>query len=223
MNDRSARPLRLPALLWVVAVIAAACATGTGSATTHEPTETPTAAPTTAPSGAPATTNAPAPSTSGAPEPSADTGPTLEQAWAQVPLVNVRDGSTFRVADFVGKTVFLENMAIWCGNCRTQQREATKAVGRLGDDVVFIVLDVEPSEDGAALAAYAEQNGFPFIYAVAPREYSRAIAAEFGDLVLAPPTTPVWVIGKDGRVTFTPSGVKSADELVALARQHGAS
>jgi len=223
MDDRSARPLRLPALLWVVAVIAAACATGTGSATTHTPTETPTSAPTAAQSGAPPTTGAPTPGTSGAPEPSVDPGPTLEQAWAQVPLTNVRDGSTFRVADFVGKTVFLENMAIWCGNCRRQQREATQAVGRLGDDVVFIVLDVEPSEDGAALAAYAERNGFPFVYAVAPLEYSRAIAAEFGDLVLAPPTTPVWVIGKDGRVTFTPSGVKSADELVALARQHGAS
>ena len=35
MNDRSARPLRLPALLWVVAVIAAACATGTEIGRAH--------------------------------------------------------------------------------------------------------------------------------------------------------------------------------------------
>ena len=149
--------------------------------------------------------------------------PTLDQAWANVELTNVADGSTFRIADFAGRTVFLENMAIWCSKCKEQQREATKANRALGDDVAFIVLDVEPTEDAAALAAYAARNDFPFIYAVAPKAYSRAIAREFGDLVLAPPTTPVWFIGSDGTVTFTESGIKSADELVELARAHGAS
>src|SRR3989304_2130061 len=50
MNDRSARPLRLPALLGVAPSTPAPCATGPGGAPTHEPTETPTAAPTAAPS-----------------------------------------------------------------------------------------------------------------------------------------------------------------------------
>jgi thiol-disulfide isomerase/thioredoxin len=149
--------------------------------------------------------------------------PTLDQAWANVELTNVADGSTFRIADFAGRTVFLENMAIWCSKCRDQQREAAKAAQALGDDVAFIVLDVEPTEDAAGLAAYAARNDFPFIYAVAPRAYGRAISREFGDLVLAPPTTPVWFIGADGTVTFTESGIKSADELVELARAHGAS
>lgn len=148
--------------------------------------------------------------------------PTLDQGWANVELTNAADGSTFRIADFVGRTVFLD-MAIWCSNCKEQQRQAVRAARELGDDVVFIVIDVEPTEDAAGLAAYAARNEFPFTYAVAPRAYSRAIAAEFGDLVLAPPTTPVWFIGMDGTVTLTGSGVKSAEELVLLARAHGAS
>jgi thiol-disulfide isomerase/thioredoxin len=217
MPDRTPRRTRLLAALGTIVFVAAACTSGGGPGVTQGSTGVPTPPPTGAPTGAP--TDAPPPGVTGAPAPSTGGVPELPAAWAQVPLVNVRDGTTFHVADFAGRTIFLENMAIWCGNCKEQQRQATKAVGQLGDDVVFIVLDVEPSEDGAALAAYAEQNGFPFVYAVAPVAYSRAIAAEFGDLVLAPPTTPVWVIGRDGTVTLTPSGLKSAEELIALARR----
>jgi thiol-disulfide isomerase/thioredoxin len=167
-----------------------------------------------------ATTPVPAPAVTADPTVAA---PVLDQAWANVELTNAADGSTFRIADFAGRTVFLENMAIWCGNCKEQQRAAAEAAQMLGDDVVYIVLDVEPTEDSAALAAYAARNDFPFIYAVAPKAYSRAIASEFGDLVLAPPTTPVWFIGADGTVTLTKRGAKSAEELVELARAHGAS
>ena len=90
------------------------------------------------------------------------------------------------------------------------------------DAVTYIVLDVDPSEDGASLAAYREQNGFPGRYAVAGTAVARALAAEFGDQILNPPSTPIVIMGSDGRVTLTEFGHKSPDELVALATAHGA-
>jgi hypothetical protein len=85
-----------------------------------------------------------------------------------------------------------------------------------------VVLDVDPNETADALAEYRERNGFAGTYAVAGRDVARSLAEEFGDQVLNPPSTPVILIGTDGRTTLTDFGHKSPDEIVRLARDHGA-
>lgn len=148
---------------------------------------------------------------------------TLTQPWATAPLTDVSTGETFRIADLDGKVVILETMAIWCSNCRAQQVEVQAALARLpADRVVFVVLDVDPNEDAASLAAYRVQNGFDGRYAVASSDVARALATEFGDQFLNPPSTPMLVIGAGGSVTRTDFGHKSADDIVALAEAHGA-
>ena len=51
--------------------------------------------------------------------------------WTNLPLVNARTGDTFTLADFAGKTVFIEPMATWCPNCRAQQGYVREAMGSL--------------------------------------------------------------------------------------------
>jgi thiol-disulfide isomerase/thioredoxin len=118
--------------------------------------------------------------------------------------------------------VFLETMAIWCTKCRAEQEEAVRALAQLDRGrVTWVAIDVEASEDAAALKRYSEQNGFDFSYAIADPELARALVADFGDTILNPPSVNVVVIAPDGRIS--PSrGHRSADELVALAREHGA-
>ena len=114
-------------------------------------------------------------------------------------------------------------MAIWCGNCRAQQRDVQAALARLPvGRVVYVVLDTDKSENGASLAAYRTKNGFDGRYAVAGNDVARALVGDFGDQFLNPPSTPMLVIGTDGTVTRTDFGHKSADEIVALAEAHGA-
>ena len=149
----------------------------------------------------------------------------MQQPWATALLTNVRTGDTFRIADLVaaGKVVFIETMAIWCTNCRAQQYEAVAAFERLDPTrVAWVGIDVETSESAAALAAYSESNGFPFTYAIADANLGRALADDFGDIVLSPPSVNVIVVGTDGRVTQTRRGHKSADQLIRLAQEHGA-
>lgn len=220
MSDRRSSP----AFLLAAVMFVAAC-TGAGPETA---TATParSIAPSTASPAAPPASPAAAPSP-GSPStpapPSAPSGPVLDQEWATATLTDVTTGRPFRIADFGGKVVFIETMAIWCVNCRVQQADAQSALEKLDrSKVVYIVLDVEPSEKPADLAAYREQNGWDFVYAVSPPEVSRALAAEFGDLVLNPPATPIVVVGTDGTVTLTDFGHKDPDALIALARAHGA-
>lgn len=207
----------------------AACTSGVSTAPTPAPTPVPTeptpaaTAPASAPGASPAasSTASPEPAGSGAtPSPAAVT---LTQAWATAPLRDARTGTEFRLADLAGKVVFLEPMAIWCTKCRSQQLDAVEALSKLDRSrVVYVSLDVDPSEDGASLASYAERYGFDWTYAVATREMARELAADFGDRVLDPPSTPIIVIAADGQATLTDFGHKSVEELVSLARRGGA-
>jgi thiol-disulfide isomerase/thioredoxin len=214
-------PSIIAALLALVVAIAA-CSVDTGAppatdtAATQEPTTSPpppsTSSPAVDPSSAPpATTDPPAPVV------------VLDQAWATAELVDVSTGDAFRIADHAGKVIVIETMAIWCTNCRAQQGDVMTALERLpADSVVYVVLDTDPSENAASLARYKDRNGFVGLYAIADRPVARALAQEFGDLVLNPPSTPIIIVGTDGRVTLTGYGHKSVDDLVSLAQAHGA-
>jgi thiol-disulfide isomerase/thioredoxin len=214
---------RRPATLATLALVVAACSTGGSDASTasQPATTSPTEAP--SPSSAVPTAATPSGETSEPPSPAATTAPVIDAAWAKAELTNVATGEPFRIADLAGKAVILETMAIWCPNCLTQQVDVHHALEELDSKrVAYVVLDVDPNETGSALAEYRTSNGFTGTYAIAGREVARGLAEQFGDQVLNPPSTPVILIGTDGQVTLTEFGHKSPEEIVQLARDHGA-
>ncbi len=146
-------------------------------------------------------------------EPAGVSGP----AWFSSELTNVRTGETFSVAGFRGKVVLVETMAIWCSTCLAQQNQVKALHATLGqqDDFVTVVLDIDPFEDGATLQRYAEQNGFDWIYAVAPAEVAREIGELYGAQFLNPPSAPMLIIDRQGQVHPLPFGVKDAQTLLA--------
>jgi hypothetical protein len=217
---------RLPGLL--LAVVMAGCvgagpgAGGSPAGSLPDPT---TDAATNEPAGRGPTTPGESRASAGPLPSGGDEGGFLDRPWATAELTDVATGESFTVAGIAasGQTVFVETMAIWCSNCLSQQRQATAAMDRLDRArVVWVALDVDPAERAEDLAVYQDLHGFGFRYAIASRDVARALAADFGDQVLSPPATPIIVVAADGGVTLTHFGPKSADELVALAAQHGA-
>ncbi len=219
MADSGIRTPRRPVSMITVAValvlVVAACSSaGGGSQASTSPTLAP-------PSSAASSDSPGASPTTGGPS----TGVVMTQAWATAELTDVRNGTTFRIADLVAsdKVVFIETMAIWCSNCRAQQRDVVKALAGLDPDrVVWIGIDVEGSESASDLADYSRSLGFDWPYVIGDQAFLRALAAEFGDQVLSPPATPIAVIGTDGTVTLTEFGHKSVDRIMELAATHGA-
>ncbi len=214
------RSIHLVTSALVLLLVASGCTqAGAGPGSTGAPRRTLAASPATQPS---PLAEEPTPSGSG-PIPMTSGSVTLDQAWATAPLVDVGTGATFRIADMAGQVVVIETMAIWCSKCLAQQQIVDEALASLpAGSVTYVVLDVDPNEDGSSLAAYQAKHGLDGRYAVAGTDVARALAAEFGDQVLNPPSTPIVVIGTDGRVTLTAFGQKSAAEIVALAKAHGA-
>lgn len=136
-------------------------------------------------------------------------------AWQQIALIDARSGSSFTLADFAGKTVFVEPFATWCSNCRQQLENVQAAKATLGEDVVFVVLSVEPNIGVDALARYADDAGFDMTFAAMPPELLQALAAQFGQTVANPPATPHFVIRPDGSTTDLVTGIESPEAIQA--------
>ena len=207
----------------LVLIVASGCA-GVAPPTSR-PSASPAANSTNQPSASPGATLPPGATPGATLSPGATpAGATFDQPWAVATLTDVTTGGQFRVADLAaeGKVVFVETMAIWCSNCLSQQQAATTALSQLDPArVAWVAIDVETSEDAAALARYREQHGFPFQYVISSPDLSRALAADFGDVVLSPPSVNVIVLGTDGQVTYL-LGHHSAADIVAIAGEHGA-
>ena len=120
-------------------------------------------------------------------------------AWQNHPLTDARSGEVFTLGSFEGKTVFVETMATWCGNCRQQLANLRDARAHIAaDDIVYIGLSVETNISDEALATYADNAGFDWTFAVIPADLLRELADEFGRTITSPPATPSFFIYADG-------------------------
>jgi thiol-disulfide isomerase/thioredoxin len=212
----------MPRLIAMILLLSAACATAPAATPTVEqaavqPPDAPSVGPAAAvPAEATLVPPTAIPPTEVPAEAAAQTAQE-RPAWQTIALSDARTGAAFTLADFAGKTVFVEPMATWCPNCRSQQRQVIPVYQDLGqgEDYVFISLSVGENIDGATLAAYAEREGFGWTFAIASQELMVALAEVFGRGVLSPPSTPHFVIYPDGSTSDVSYGAESSDALRA--------
>lgn len=135
--------------------------------------------------------------------------------WFYVSLTDVDSGESFTVGDLHGKVVLVETLATWCPKCLSQQKEVKALHEMLGErsDLVSIGLSIDPNEDAKFLQAYADKNGFDWLYAIAPTEVAREIGQLYGDQFLNPPSTPMLIVDRQGQVHPLPFGIKEASKL----------
>ncbi len=138
-------------------------------------------------------------------------------AWFNAKLTDVNTGKSFKVADFQGKVILVETLAVWCTTCLQQQGQVQTLRGLLGqrDDLVIVALDIDPNENDSTLKTHANRRGFDWMYAVAPADVAREIGKLYGDQFLNPPSAPMFIIDRQGKVHPLKFGVKSAQDLQA--------
>jgi len=201
--------LKIPGLLLITALLLAACS--------------PSAAP---PPAMPEKETAPAAEMMKEETPMASSPETIMEnsesqmawpAWTTTEVVNVNNGETFKVADFQGKVILVETLAMWCSNCMKQQQQVKALHEKLADrsDFVSIGLGIDINENLEDLQQYASKNGFDWVYTVATKEMAQEIGSTYGNQFLNPPSTPILLIDKQGEVHILPFGIKSADDLEA--------
>lgn len=135
--------------------------------------------------------------------------------WLTLTLADARTGDMFSLADFAGKTVYVEPMATWCTNCRRQLNTLSADQDQLPSDVIVVALSVEPNLPNDVLAGYADNQGYSFLFAVATPELVEAMVGEYGRSAVNPPATPHFIIRPDGSLTELSTGFHSIEEIVA--------
>lgn len=94
-------------------------------------------------------------------EPGFDVGNALPDF--SVPLAG---GGTFTLSENLGKPVFINLFATWCGPCVGEMPEINRLHNELGDQVNFLIIDV--GEDEQTALDFADEYGFslPFAYSL---------------------------------------------------------
>jgi thiol-disulfide isomerase/thioredoxin len=138
-----------------------------------------------------------------------------ETVWFGTSFTNVSTGETFTINDYKGKVVLIENLAMWCSNCKKQQEQVKLLHELIGmnEDLVSIGLDIDTNENAEDLKTYIANNGFDWIYTVATQEVTREIGNLYGAQFLNPPSTPIIIVDRNGQTHPMPFGIKSAEDL----------
>jgi hypothetical protein len=147
-------------------------------------------------------------------------------AWLTAELSDACSGETFALADFAGKTLFVEPMATWCVTCHGQLTRLKEAAAQIPEedrgDIVLVALSSEVGLPHEALAEYAAGNDFPFIFAVMPAEMLRVMVEDLGQEIAVPPATPHLIVAADGTIGELRTGSTSVEDLLALFAAAGA-
>ncbi|MEJ7839665.1 MAG: redoxin domain-containing protein [Thermomicrobiales bacterium] len=137
--------------------------------------------------------------------------------WMTLPLSDARTGTEYRVADYLGCTLYVETMATWCLNCKMQLTNVQEAYPNLDPNrVVVIAISVETELSAEDLATYAEVSEFDFLFSVASVDMLKAIVDAFGRESIVPPSTPHVLVAPDGTVGDLRTGGTSPEEIVRL-------
>jgi len=133
--------------------------------------------------------------------------------WINMELKDINTGETFKVSDFSGKPVLLESFAVWCPTCTQQQRVTKKLEEEVGDSIISISVDTDPNEDEARVRKHTSDNGFTWIYVVAPIPFTQSLIDQFGVDVVNAPSAPMVLVCENGKARQLGSGVKSVEKL----------
>jgi hypothetical protein len=139
--------------------------------------------------------------------------------WLTFVLEDARTGDQFTLADFSGKTVYVEPMATWCTNCRRQLNELSAGQDQLPADTILIGLSVEPNLPNDVLAGYANGQGYDFLFAVGTPELIEGIVGQYGRSAVNPPSTPHFLIRPDGTISDLSTGHHTIEEIITQIQQ----
>lgn len=86
----------------------------------------------------------------------------------------------------------------------------------------MVSVDVDTTESGDQLRRFAEQHGFDWRLAIAPREMLVELQRAYGTQFLTPPSEPMLIVDARGEAHLLPFGHRDANTLRAIVARYRA-
>lgn len=131
-------------------------------------------------------------------------------------MTDVLTGNHFKLSDFKGKPVLVEQMAIWCPLCAQEQVQLQAVKQKLGDKIVLVSVDIDPNETPQNLGNYATSRNRIWIW-------SKDTGPFLNFFQLSPPDTPVVVISQDGTYKLFSGKITDSSEFLSYLQTLGVS
>ena len=71
-------------------------------------------------------------------------------------------GNTYKLSDFVGKPIVMNFWASWCSPCQGEMPEFEKLYLEMGDEVVFLMINLTGSDNYTDALNFIRQTGYQF-------------------------------------------------------------
>lgn len=123
-------------------------------------------------------------------------------------LLKRLDGSTFRLADHLGKQVIVVDFwATWCGPCTKLLKKLQELQTRY-PDVLVLAVSIDDGQSMAQVGPYVQGRGYTFTVLQDP---SASVLKLFNPKGSVPTTL---IIDKKGAIAFSHTGYLAGDEQV---------
>jgi hypothetical protein len=86
----------------------------------------------------------------------------------------------------------------------------------------MVSVDVDTTENADQLTRFAEQHGFAWRLALAPREMLVELQRAFGAQFLTPPSEPMLIVDANGEAHLVPFGHRDGNTLRAIVARYRA-
>lgn len=140
--------------------------------------------------------------------------------WQDEPLEDVTTGETFTISE-IDRPVVLHTFATYCPTCNSHQDGVSDEYEAVSDQVAFVDLTIDSSDDPDDLRAHAENNGHEWRFGVAPDDVTSDLVDAFGGSVTVSSQSPLIIVCPDGSADAISKPADMETILAAVDEQCG--
>lgn len=126
--------------------------------------------------------------------------------WQAIEIADAHTCETFTL-ESIDRPVVIHTFADFCPTCQAHQDGVKDEYDEVGEDIMFLDLEIELNREPAHIAEYADERGYEWNFAVASPALTDSLIDEFGPDIANHARSPLIAVCPDGSTGTRDKGV----------------